>query len=281
MKYQYFNFIDNDRPNEMIKGKLTKWFVNGEYIKAARLKVRGMDALGIEPIIEVIAYKLGVLLGLNIAEQRLGVAKFKKTDKEYVSLVSISPDFVKDSELLELKDFAEVYDINENVSIEDLIKNKKIPTENEKLWSLMIFDYIIMNEDRHNQNIAWIYSEADEGSLSPIYDNGYSMLYDAVPKMCEDFKREAKNCVCNASFYNDRFSYIETYIQKIKERNNLEDFINLGISEEQLVYIVEEVKMEYNNIKEEHKLMNKEVPKEWWTSVVQFLKWRIEYVRKI
>ena len=281
MPYQYFNFIDNNRPNEMTKGKLTKWFVNNEYIKAARLDVRGTEALGIEPIIEVIAYRLGKLLGLDIAEQRLGVAKFKKSEKEYVSLVSVSPNFVEDRELFELKDFAEIYHINENISIEDLIGNKSIPTENEKLWSLMIFDFIIMNEDRHNQNIAWLYGEADEVSLSPIYDNGYSMLYDAVPKMCDDFERESKNCVCNASFYNDRFSYIETYIQRIKEKNRLEDFINLGISDGEILRIVEEVEMEYNDIKKEHRLMNIEVTREWWTSVAQFLEWRIQYVREI
>ena len=45
-----------------------------------------------------------------------------------------------------------------------------------------------MNEDRHNSNVGFLMSDNGELKLSPIYDNGYSLLYDDIKGMLNDFK---------------------------------------------------------------------------------------------
>ena len=49
-------------------------------------------------------------------------------------------------------------------------------------------------------------SDNGELKLSPIYDNGYSLLYDDIKGMLNDFKLAYRYCLCNAPLYEERFN---------------------------------------------------------------------------
>ena len=90
-----------------------------------------------------------------------------------------------------------------------------------------------MNEDRHNSNVGFLMSDNGELKLSPIYDNGYSLLYDDIKGMLNDFKSEYRYCLCNAPLYEERFNAAERIFQKCLKYMCL-----------QLILILKEIKLQ-------------------------------------
>lgn len=98
-----------------------------------------------------------------------------------------------------------------NIVFEKLCRNTGCGND---LINLLAFDLIIMNEDRHNSNVGFLMSDNGELKLSPIYDNGYSLLYDDIKGMLNDFKSAYRYCLCNAPLYEERFNAAEKNISE-------------------------------------------------------------------
>ena len=201
------------------------------FVKSGRLQVRDFpEKWGIEPVIEVLCYEIGKLMGLNVAEQSL---------------------------------------------IEKLCRNTGCGND---LINLLAFDLIIMNEDRHNSNVGFLMSDNGELKLSPIYDNGYSLLYDDIKGMLNDFKSAYRYCLCNAPLYEERFNAAERIFQKMSKI--YVPTINLNIERNQVADRVMAVKKTYSELVYAD-INNIQLKDIWWEKVIDFIMWRIEYVRDL
>ena len=136
------------------------------FVKSGRLQVRDFpEKWGIEPVIEVLCYEIGKLMGLNVAEQSLIGMEGIRYGKNFRTLVCSSPDFRNGKTLIYL---ASLYAEDEsNIDFEKLCRNTGCGND---LINLLAFDLIIMNEDRHNSNVGFLMSDNGELKLSPIYD---------------------------------------------------------------------------------------------------------------
>ena len=146
------------------------------------------------------------------------------------------------------------------------------------LINLLAFDLIIMNEDRHNSNVGFLMSDNGELKLSPIYDNGYSLLYDDIKGMLNDFKSAYRYCLCNAPLYEERFNAAERIFQKMSKI--YVPTINLNIERNQVADRVMAVKKTYSELVYAD-INNIQLKDIWWEKVIDFIIWRIEYVRDL
>lgn len=272
-----YDFTTGDlyRDKMLCNGKLRKYVVKSEYnninieiIKTGRSESRDYrNSFGIEPLIECIVYELGHALNMNMVKQELGVAKIKLKTKTQETLVNISDSFVPYGEdLVEIGTYNGTLNdsVGRIVTLEDLVNIVGIGPVKD----FLLLDYIIMNEDRHNHNIALlINSRTKEIKLAPIYDNGYSLLYDDVDRI-DKFKNCSRNAVCNAPLYNYTFSHLERLVKKYTVGRSLDE-INVE-------YIVNKYRDRYNLIKSKHNLNNIELTDNWFDCIIEFLKWRID-----
>ncbi len=244
------------------------------FVKSGRLQVRDFsEKWGIEPVIEVLCYEIGKLMGLNVAEQSLIGMEEIRYGKNFRTLVCSSPDFRNGKTLIYL---ASLYAEDEsNIDFEKLCRNTGCGND---LINLLAFDLIIMNEDRHNSNVGFLMSDNGELKLSPIYDNGYSLLYDDIKGMLNDFKSAYRYCLCNAPLYEERFNAAERIFQKMSKI--YVPTINLNIERNQVADRVMAVKKTYSELVYAD-INNIQLKDIWWEKVIDFIIWRIEYVRDL
>lgn len=124
---------------------------------------------------ELIAYKIGNFLGLNIPEA------IPATDGEHYGILIKS--FLKRGdagmpavELAEASDILGVVKLNQVHNIEAIKRMLKNKVVDENTWTeykkMLIFDCIIGNNDRHDENWGILYGSAvGKLKLAPIYDN--------------------------------------------------------------------------------------------------------------
>ena len=187
------------------KGNLIKWVFkpndgrrNVLHIKTG--KILGGNTLaslkfGIEPLVELLTYHLCELMNLKVAKERINLALIKYKKKEFLTIVNISEDFKgKNKEnmthLFDFFEFKKVKQILKNNNklnykeVIDMFKNQNVIdinyTDSEiKILQMIIFDYIILNTDRHNENFGYLVEKSKRKfEFAPIYDNGQSLLYD-------------------------------------------------------------------------------------------------------
>ena len=147
----------------------------------------------------------------------------------------------------------------------------------EGLINMLAFDLIIMNEDRHNSNIGFLVSDDEQMEFAPIYDNGYSLLYDDIKGMLSDFKASSRHCLCNAPLYNEGFTAAENIFRQYSKV--YKPTINLDISREEVQYTVKCVQSEYYKlIRQANNIILEDT---WWNKLTDFVMWRIDYVRDL
>lgn len=119
---------------------------------------------GEEPEYEELAYKIGEILGLNIVEVGVEEALIKYNNKEYKTLVAISPNFNRNGNSIPIENFCEINEINSK----DLLLDDRF---REDLSKIIEYDFIINNIDRHGRNI-----EVMNNRIATIFDNSLSMF---------------------------------------------------------------------------------------------------------
>lgn len=258
------------------KGNLlkTECIRNGTrlFVKSGRMHLRDFPGFwGIEPIVEVICSKLGKAMGLVVAEQNLGLLDTQRYNKSIETLVSSSPDFRAGKQLIYL---STLYVEDSNYIDFDYLCRRLSGVD---IVNMLAFDLVIMNEDRHNSNIAWLQDDSGELELAPIYDNGYSLLYDDIKGMLKDYKRASKFCMCNSPLYRESFREAERLFSVYSKI--YEPTIRFDIDDKTIDDIIADVKTAYDIHK--YYVNNLVVPDEWWAQVGKFIKWRLQYVRDI
>ena len=171
------------------KGNQVKWLHDGWYYK--------QDLLGYEALSEVVASRLAV--HTNLAE--FGITEYEpcrhplKSDIVCCRSKSYNPENYPEMTLLKLltryynTDLEGVYKYyfdNCDVLLEsfyDFVKEtilEAVGFDASTLFALLLrFDWLILNEDRHFRNIAFL--QGPSGFLpSPLFDNGAAFLSDTI-----------------------------------------------------------------------------------------------------
>lgn len=165
-------------------GVLCKWnsIIDGDtyYFKSGSLNAFGMFT-GRQPQAELMAYRIGLQLGIkNLVETKVSVINFPGNDvyEEQEALVSYTKDFLPSSlySYVGIHKYFDDYDLRKNISnLYDLFINK-FPSIEQDLINMLLFDFIILNIDRHLNNFGLIEKEGIPIGLNPIFDNGLSLL---------------------------------------------------------------------------------------------------------
>lgn len=131
---------------------------------------------GCEAAIEVIASRLGEYLGFPVLKYMGDMSSVIVDDKKYNTYVARSHNYVK-------RGYAAI------PLITDYLTNRASKAESpldycrriglqEYLDYVFIFDYLIMNVDRHGHNIEILYDMENNIVPSPIFDNGRALTYE-------------------------------------------------------------------------------------------------------
>lgn len=164
------------------KGDQIKWFKDDYWIKA--------NTFGYEDIAEYFTSELLGMSDIKTPYVKYGICKINENNKKFNGCYSMN--FLYGGEFLIT--FARLFDkylIDYNKILGDSsIRNRIFNTINEiyRITELDVTDYIrdtltldaiILNEDRHMNNLAVIYnSYNNKYRLCPIFDNGLSILSD-------------------------------------------------------------------------------------------------------
>jgi hypothetical protein len=190
---------------------IKEYFISdGDFgIKKQRLHGLSTDAEN-----EAAAYKLGLLLGVNICEARMldGSSVFSKYEYDFTCEFLVhARNYFKDGE-----QSGHLY--------RDLVK--KFPKLKAEIQKMLLFDFITRQEDRHLSNFAVIETPSDSRFYS-LYDNGRCLFYSEP----EEFVKAA---AADIETYSTSFGEIGTYfdiVNDIKKETDIKNLINLDISE--------------------------------------------------
>lgn len=118
---------------------------------------------------ECIAYEIGKALGLDVLKQELSYSGDVLTCK--------SENFLKPGESL-------ITLAKLGIHTYEMLLNQ-LPEFVDYFNSILIFDFIINNIDRHLNNLALIVDENGEFRTPPIFDNGSSLYFDLNPEQLD------------------------------------------------------------------------------------------------
>jgi hypothetical protein len=160
-------------------GMLSKaWYTDGEerfLVKGNSNNTIGKNN-GFEPFSEVLAYRLGKLLGLNVVEYQLRDAgDFPEVAVYDCKYVSVCADCRKDGKE-QLLSFAVWADVTNGKTVTDYF-NYYLRSElnNDDLARMLVFDAVTGNSDRHLNNFDVVF-DGKSVKLGPIFDNGAAFL---------------------------------------------------------------------------------------------------------
>lgn len=166
------------------KGVLAKWtFILKEniyYVKTGRIEYGIFSNL--EPTSEVIAARVGKIIGANVLSTYWDLFNMNKTDEydEQAVIVSYTKNFLNDGEIY--KPIAKYLSLNElnNNDLYNILRVRFEEYRNE-IDNMIVFDFLINNTDRHLNNFGFICDE-NENILrfSPLFDNGCSLFNDII-----------------------------------------------------------------------------------------------------
>lgn len=160
------------------KGNQRKWQDNGRFIKA--------DTYIEESKNEVLAYAIGQALGLNVTPYyfcTLSLAGQEVSGCYSQTFLAENDVYISAAHILEntLQTFSK------NVPAQTLFDDvsaicshyTKLPLADLRTYwhQMLLFDFIICNEDRHTNNFGFVFSTADKSyRLAPLFDHGLSFL---------------------------------------------------------------------------------------------------------
>jgi hypothetical protein len=110
------------------------------------------------------------------------------------------------------------------------------PQYKDDIGRMILLDFITRQDDRHLSNMAIKMGNSSE-SFYPLYDNGRSLFY-------EDTEEFVENATSDPQRYATGFGYSGTYFDYVSEiaseRGGLSGLINLDITEDEIVAILNE-----------------------------------------
>lgn len=214
--------IKTTSPEFSTDGNLPKCWVRESdgviYLKKGRTS--GAANYGNEPYSEYMASQLLDVLGYD--HVRYTLEHFRG------SLVSSCPLFTTDRLMM--------VPIYQMVSVGDIFDVIHFAEEHNiavPLYQMFIFDYLILNSDRHGANFA-VMLDADTYQiqrLAPIYDNGYGLLaYYLMGDNLDSYINQYKPALYDS--YEDLARYAKT---NLKTSHNVERLINFKFNRDDLM----------------------------------------------
>lgn len=159
-------------------GVLSKgWYKDGNKVILAKGNSNDTEnkMVGLEPFSEVLAFRFGRLLGVNVVKYDLAPAKEFPEIKTYeCDYVSICESYKKPG--MQLISLAEWCDSVAGKQVYDYFTfYKKSSLDDRALAEILVFDAVIGNSDRHLNNFDVLCMNGSE-RLGPVFDNGASLL---------------------------------------------------------------------------------------------------------
>ena len=140
------------------------------YLKLSRYdSYRGI--YGHESVNELIACKLGKLLNINVPEGFLKKCLVKIDDIEHDTYVFAAKSYKTTGSRLAFEDFYINNRLSDKESPLDLCKRFEWT---DYIYKMFVFDYLIINRDRHGANLEVM--KNGDIALSPLLDNGLSFV---------------------------------------------------------------------------------------------------------
>ena len=184
--------IFNTLPSDMLNtirlqntsaGVLCKWVVNNNddcyYFKSG-----SKNGLGYftdrQPYAEVMSYRIGLCLGFpNLVPTSFKIIHFDESEKynEQDAVISFTKSFLcKDEVYVPIHKYFSKSSLNNNLSRLYELFTESFEFIKQDLDIMILFDFIIMNVDRHLNNFGIIELNNKPIRMSPLFDNGLSLL---------------------------------------------------------------------------------------------------------
>ncbi len=176
--------------------------------------------IGHESINEIICMNIANALGIDCVRYKLMDA-YTTAQKKSTLLVR-SKDFrPANASKISLEDYYEICNLDKETPLEFM---KRLGYE-DFCYKLFVFDYLILNRDRHGANIEFIYQNG-EYSLAPIFDNGLSFMCSCItPEEFEAFDKLKTGPVNNYIGSRDTFENLKSvpkeYIAALEKPDNI------------------------------------------------------------
>ena len=157
----------------------TEIMIGGEkyYLKLSNYdSYRGI--FGHEAINELIACRLGDLLSIRVPTGVLKKSLVSIEGKEYEAFVFAAKSYKADESREAFEDFYMAYRLSGDESPLDFCR--RFDWEKE-IYKMFIFDYLIINRDRHGANLEVL--KNNKKRLSPLFDNGLSFVCSCTDEL--------------------------------------------------------------------------------------------------
>lgn len=166
-----WNFSSNSSGGQYLKSEK---IINGKkyYFKISDFRY-GMF-FSHEAVLEVIASRLGNLLELPVLKYTGDIARIQINDKEYTTFVSKSLNYCKAGQtaIPLVTDY-----LTNKIDAETPLEYCQRIGLTEFVDYVFLFDYLIMNADRHGRNIELLYN-SNKAIPAPIFDNGRCLTFE-------------------------------------------------------------------------------------------------------
>lgn len=188
-----------------INGDIKKWYgytmkddkqVN-LFIKTASSR---QGFTGFEPEAECVACRLANMLGLPCVKYDL--MSFHVASKTYK--VCVCEDFTKGSESANYVDILPFIGKLSGLDKYNTVISV-VPNSRPIIDSILVFDYIIANKDRHLRNIEILSDKNGNLKLAPIFDNGMSLFSDESEATILQNLSTSSNFVHSRPFLNPHY----------------------------------------------------------------------------
>jgi len=190
------------------------------YEKEFGIAKQQMHPYSTDAMNEVIAYRLGKLFGVECCRATMVSVNtvFSRYEYDFNKEFLIHARSIANGETLSLDNYSEVID-------------KYFPESRENILKMILFDFIIQQDDRHMSNWAVLMNPKGEKRSYKLYDNGRSLFYESDEEMVEEV-------LANPVVYSNSFGLVGTYYDvavDISTNNNITKLINLNIDESEII----------------------------------------------
>lgn len=244
-----WNFSSNSSGGQYLKSEKNDSNGIKYYYKLSDFGYMGFQSH--EAVLEVIASRLGIALGLPVLKYTGDMAKITIDNKDYTTFVTRSRNYCKSGKTA--IPLITDYELNKMPNELPLDYCKRIGLT-EFVDYLFIFDYLIMNTDRHGRNIELLYSY-EKTEAAPIFDNGRCLTFNCGNQLTYITKWNYKDGGMGNNFLGG--IYLENNLNHVSKPYKLPDltekrfrhiFYGLsGILEKQHIQIIKEgLKYRYN-----------------------------------
>lgn len=163
-----------DRRHGATSGVFLKERVGDKYYKLSAYSP-SVGIYGIQSVSEVIASRVGKILGIDCVEYRLVPALVRLKNIEMETVVCESDDYnIQNEGILVFEDlYMSLIRTKGNISPLDFCREIGIQ---EDVYKMFVLDYLINNIDRHGRNIEIMVDDRGVQRLAPLFDFGLSLF---------------------------------------------------------------------------------------------------------